>query len=114
MRAQIVLESSDAAPDMGALGYWSANAETQHGTDATHTDEERSADTESDRGAHERKKTDQWYLRGVVTVHDPCIGSLDRDLSVRRVGDDFAAFRVGAGGERKACVERRSPDAGTH
>lgn len=96
--AQVALESSDAAPDIGALGYWSVNAETQHGTHATRPDKERSAGTESDRRAHERKKTDQWYRRGVVTVHDPCIGSLDRDLSVGRIGDDSAAITVGAGG----------------
>src|SRR5438067_1449870 len=70
-RAQVVLESSDAAPYVGTSGYWSTNTETEYGTHATDADEGRSAHTESDRHAHEREETDQWYLRGVFTVHDP-------------------------------------------
>jgi len=82
VRAQVALDGPDAAPDIGASRNRPAKAEAQHGAHATRPDEEWPADTESDRGAHVRKKADQWYGRRVVTVHDPCIGSLHRGLSV--------------------------------
>jgi hypothetical protein len=81
--AQEALGRSNAAPNIRASGHRPPEAETQHGAHATRPDEERSADAECDRGAHERKKTDEWYRRWVIAVHDPCIGSLDRELSLR-------------------------------
>ena len=100
--AEIALDISDSVSHMGARSGRPKKTEAKRDAYGTKPKKCQPAESERNRRAHERKKAGQWYLRLVVTVHDPCIGSLEREMSVglvRSESADLAAFTTrGEGG----------------